>query len=412
MRKALIAGLALCAAVFAQIIVKNVIVGNIVLTATSGTPPTSAVCTATSTICTAITINGDPASVGPFAGYADPSAATDPNGGVKWLAYSWANSKSGAAAIETHCAKSTDGGTTWNYVGTIFPSVTATNPTTGQTNYSSNEVVKILPVNVSGTTWWTVIRLNYWEPSGGASQPTTSRFVINTAAGNATTGPMAVASATPEYLGSSANSDSNYPINVNMQTLSSDLSVCTSFREPTLIVDVASGKLVLFLGCNNFQFVAQFTAPSPTSGSWTWTYVPTSNTFSVPADATNLCAYTAGCARSLRITENDIMLNHAGTKTVMPLSLIYINGAGNRVSTGAVVAEINTSSLPYTFVRSGGNIVVDATVTSPDSVSGGPGSSSYDPVANDGVLLAHKVTANAPQNNGEYTYLMKSLLLP
>ena len=413
-------------ALFSQIKFSNKIMlsGGLKLSSSSSAPPILSICTAYSTICSAITLTGDPYSHGTFAGYADPSIRQDPQTGTLFMAYSWPNSTSGASAIETHLSKSTDGGATWNYVGAMYPSVTATNPTTHATNYSSNEVVNLLPVVSGGTTYWIAIRLNYWQPAGGASQPYTSRFGIAVAAGNATTGPYALAGVTPQYLGSNQNNDANYPVDVNMQspqgTPISALSTCTSFREPALRVDTG-GNLVLMLGCGTLHFTAQYQAASPIAGGWSWNYITGSNTFATQTDANSLCSYTNSCAYNLFMTEPDMATNKAASGTVLPVSLVRLQ-SGQRISTGCVVAELDTSSLPYTFKRSGGNIIVDATVLSPDSRAGGPGSCTYDPNSSTGVIIAHKETNCASGTPGctaygnptgnLFTYLMQSLLTP
>lgn len=403
--------------------------GKMKASATSATPATSAVCNATSTGCTAISISGEAPSPTclTFAGTADPSIKQDPQTGTWFMGYSWPNCVNGAAATETHLAKSTDSGTTWTYVGVINPSVSTTDPVTGNAIHGNNEVVTLLPYVSGGITYWIQGWSSYYAlEHGGGTVDYTARFAFNVAAGNATTGPLALAGVTPEYIGTSQNNQpASWPTVQNFQTINAAMSTCTRLREPTLIVDPNDGKLVMLMGCGTIKFTAQFvTNTSVTAGNWVWSYITGSNTFATNTDAVNVCAYLNACSvpagLKLLMTEPDISQNTALTKYVMQWTLAT-TPAGGRFSYGAVTTEVDLSSRPYTFLRTGGNIIVDASVTSTDSATGGPGSSTFGPGSNTGVIIAHKRTnctggtsgcSSNPAQGGLYTYLMQSFLKP
>ena len=75
-------------ALFSQIKFSNKIMlsGGLKLSSSSSAPPILSICTAYSTICSAITLTGDPYSHGTFAGYADPSIRQDPQTGTLFMA--------------------------------------------------------------------------------------------------------------------------------------------------------------------------------------------------------------------------------------------------------------------------------------------------------------------------------------
>jgi hypothetical protein len=70
--------------------------------------------------------------------------------------------------------------------------------------------------------------------------------------------------------------------------------------------------------------------------------------------------------------------------------------------------HLASNNPPVLATNGGGNVIVDASVTSPDSINQGPGSGTYDATATaNGVIIAHNV-----RPGGVVTYLMQSLLLP
>lgn len=398
---------------------------------TTGAPLVSVNClTPSGSVCTKITITGDPDSGNAsFSGKADPSIMKDPNTGTYFMSYSWVNATNGAGRIDTHIAKSTDAGVSWTYVGDLYPTTSQTDTISGNTVYESNEVSKILAFDVSGTTNWIVCTYNYLKPGAGAATLLYSqRLGCAVGAGNATQGPFravcttitgtnCTTRVTPQWLGTNDQvvGGGQYPIDVNMQTLTgatSALSTCGDhWREPAAIIDPVDGKLVLSLQCGTLAFQPQFvTNTAPAAGNWTWNYITGSNGFGVSADATSgtvpLCSYTSSCAlSSLRLTEFDFRANAAGTGYGTAVSIVSV--VSGRFSTGCVFAEMDMTSRPYTFKKTGGNIIVDATAMSSDSSTGGPGSCTYAPAVS--LIVTHKTVASGKITD---SYPMLSTLNP
>jgi hypothetical protein len=371
-------------------------------------------CTATTPPCPTINLASiDPASPTNFAGYADATIRKDPQTGTLWMAYSWPNTTTGATqVVETHVAYSTDRGVTWSNSGlanggVLFPSQTVTNPSTGATNdHTCSEVMNLYPQVVGGVTYWYGIHQTYLVQQGAGgtgNQPNTVRFALAIAAGGPTTGPMGLATATPQYLGSSQNTDSDFSASVNLTALSG-LTNCTQFREPSLIM---IGNTMYFqTSCGDLSSIAQFSTVNPQAnpGNWVWSYVAK---FATQSDAQSVCSHLNGCNQTLYFTQGDIAHSTAAAKTLMILSAVE-TVAGAKVSLGCVAAELATVS-PPTFALDGlGNVKVDAAIASTDSTADGPGSCTYDPASTTGLVMAHKVSNNAPQNGGFFTYFVAS----
>jgi len=362
----------------------------------------------------------DPYSTaGSFAGYADATIRKDPQTGTLWMAYSWPHTAAGGSqVVDTHVAYSTDNGKTWSNSGlpnsgVLYPSQVVSNPTTGATNdHTCHEVMNIYPQVVNGVTYWYGIHQSYLVQQGGAgtsNEPTTVRLMMAVAPGTATTGPMGLASATPQYLGSSQNTDANFPA-VNLTSISG-LSNCTQFREPSLIM--SGSNLYLQTSCSDLTSILQFTTPSdPTSvaGNWNWSYV---GNFGTHAQAQTLCSYVNGCGQNLYFTQGDIAKASNGS-LLMVLSLVYSVGGGGKFSLGCVATELSQLSPPAFKLDSRGRVQVDAVVTSTDSATGGPGSCTFDPSSMTGIIIAHKETncaagtAGCSTQGGEFTYLVAS----
>jgi hypothetical protein len=171
------------------------------------------------------------------------------------MAYSWphniAGTSSGVQAIDIHVSYSTDGGKTWTYKGPLFTSQQVTNPVTGQTDDTANEVMNLFPQVVNGVTYWYGIHSLYNLPATGSgnseSQPYSRRWEIATAAGDADNGPMGLATAAPQYLGQSIDNESSFPVSTNLSSLDPEVSSCAEFPEPALVME--NNNLYPFLDC-------------------------------------------------------------------------------------------------------------------------------------------------------------------
>ncbi|HLY20517.1 MAG TPA: hypothetical protein VKR61_24990 [Bryobacteraceae bacterium] len=390
------------------------------------TSPLSASCTLTSTTCTGITITGDPYSTtGGFSGYDDPTIRQDPQTGTLWMAYSYLHVISGATAgggthgIDTHVASSTDGGRTWIYQGALYTSQQVLNPITGQTDYTHHEVINLLPQVVNGVTYWYGIHSYYYVPvgsngGGSTTESYTKRWEIAMAPGTATTGPMGLAAATPQYLGQPINVDpATFPVAIELNSLNSQLSPCNEYYEPALIL--SDNNLYLFLSCTPLAgtgslFYAVFKTPDPQdhAGDWSWTYVPQGPVqFANHNDAVSVGSYLGGGATY--ITQMDLAPSSKPGVLLAIMTAAFNSGGKNSI--GCVAAELASIDPPAFVYNAQGQVQVDAAITSSDSTPTGPDSCTYSPNSATGMIIAHR-SDHAPENGAFFVLLMQSLLFP
>lgn len=389
-------------------------------------------CTLSSAGCTPVGLQAsDPYSTaGAFAGYADATIRQDPQTGTLWMAYSWPHTipsgKAGVAGtqvLDIHLAYSLDAGKTWTYKGTLYSSQAMTNPLTGATDYTAHEVLNLLPQVVNGVTYWYGIHSTYNVPqsSGGSGvENYTKRWEIAVAPGTAADGPMALASATGQFLGQNANTYPQYwPVAVNLSSLDPEVSVCEQYYEPALVISGAN--LYLFLDCipasnasgGKFYAVFKTAALSGNGPNWTWTYIKEGSTkFANQSDAASVDRYLAPGATYL--TQMDVA---PGSRSGVLLAIVTAaydtsTDASGKVSLGCAAVELASVDPPRFVYNSQGQVQVDAFLTSSDSQTGGPGSCTYSPYSATGMILAHRQSAQAPQNGGFFTFLMQSLLFP
>ena len=395
------------------------------------TPPLQSTCTLTSTGCTSINLAAtDPYSMaGGFGGYADATIRQDPLTGYLWMAYSWPHTIPGSTAnggtqvLDTHLAYSTDGGHNWVYKTALFQSQPLPNAITGQTDYTAYEVMNILPQVVNGITYWYGVHSVYDVPQGGAGsfvQNYTKRWAIAMSKGTADTGPAGLATATPQYLGQSGDLyPQDWPISVNLSAVDSELSACTQFFEPALVM--SGNDLYLFLACTptdpsgRFYAVFKTSDPQDHAPNWQWTYVPEGPVkFANQSDAESIGRYLG--AGATYVTQMDIAPSKQAGKLLAIATAAYdglpLGGSSGKVSLGCVAAELASIDPPKFVYNSAGQVQVDAVLTSPDSQVGGPGSCTYLPNSATGMILAHRQVPNAPQNGGFFTFLMQSFLFP
>ena len=411
-------------------------------------------CVASPVTCGALSISDPYSTAGHFAGYADPSERRDPLTGTLWLAYSWPTVLAdGSQIVDIHVAYSTNNGSTWsnaglNYGGVLYSSQTETNCVVQQnpcaTVDNSHEVVDIYPQVVGNSTYWYVIHSHYDVPQGGnvSTEYTYTADYVMTACQDTSggvQGPMCASQSSPQYnpqlLGGTQNNQPAYfPINQNLTTISGLTTHCTSFREPSFILQSIAGTptLYLFMNCGDMTSYAQFSTPNPqlNLGNWAWTYsgstasLPDFSGFAVQSDAQSMCQYFGSCAKSNLLTQSEVALASgsmrglaAGTPIEL-FDLVYTSGSG-KIAVGVVVTALASIS-PPTFVRTAsGAVKVFAAIPSTDSVTGGPGTSTYDPASTaTGVLLAHKLTnctggtAGCDSQGGEFTYLVGTGVKP
>lgn len=402
---------------------------TIAVSSEPGAEPAQTDCMLNSAGCVSVNLDGiDPFSTaGGFGGYADPTIRQDPVTGTLWMAYSWPHTipsdlpgTPGTQVVDIHLAYSTDGGKSWTYAGPLYESEPVVNPVTGATDYTSHEVMNLLPQVVNGVTYWYGVHSTYYVPKGRGgpdSETYTKRWQISMAPGTATTGPMGLASAAVQYVGQNVNTYSQYfPLASNLSSLNAEVSACNVYYEPTLIM--SGNNLYLFLSCTppnanpagEFYAVFKTADPQDHAGNWQWTYVPQGSVkFANQSDAASVARYLGPGATY--ITQMDIVPSKQPGVLLAILTAAYNNFQG-KVSLGCLAAEIANVDPPSFVYDAQGQVQVDALITSPDSEDDGPGSCTYSPFSATGMIMAHRQTSNAPQNGGFFTFLMQSLLFP
>jgi hypothetical protein len=341
------------------------------------------------------------------------------------MAYSWLRLASGGIqVVDTHLSYSLDNGNTWTYKGPLYTAQPTTDPITGAAEYTSHEVMNLLPQVVGGVTYWFGIHQTYNLAATGHNQVAGSiRWWLSVAPDNSGTnnyGPYGLAtSANIEYLGTPSTNTAGWPVAQNLSALSSDLTGCQAYFEPALILQGTT--LYLFLNCQTsngaLPFYAVFSTPNPESiSSWTstppvWTYGGGggASAFATSSDARNACYYTwtpdLCTANIMFLTQMDVAQSR-NSGTIAIASVVYLTSG--KISTGCVAIQMASIS-PPSFVQP---LNIEAVLTSTDSISEGPGSCTYSPASATGVILAHRVSSAAAQDGGFFTYLLQSALAP
>jgi hypothetical protein len=131
--------------------------------------------------CSEILVHGDPYYTLPngdssaASGYADACIRKDPQSNTLYMAYSWPNynyiNNLPVGCVDGHRAKSTDGGNTWVFVKSLWPSIAVNNAISPfQQGYMNSETPNILPITVNNTTTWYGARHNYFIYNTGSGQ--------------------------------------------------------------------------------------------------------------------------------------------------------------------------------------------------------------------------------------------------
>jgi len=217
----------------------------------ANTPTLRLDCIASNPQCQALKIAGDDAyrfpdnSASPFSGFADPSIRKDPLSDTLWLSYSWPNyhidQSQRTPGVDIHLAKSTDGGLSWSFVKSLWPSTALANPADpSQQGYLENEVSNLLPVPDGSQVTWYAARLSYFLPGGGGgAKPLVSSFQLRLFKAGS---PEALSDAPYSVLGSDITS-AGWGVTQNLQSLSPDLKAVAFWNEPALYFD--GGRLYL-----------------------------------------------------------------------------------------------------------------------------------------------------------------------
>lgn len=368
--------------------------------------------------CSSLTVAGDAYSPGKFSGNADPTMRTDPNTGTLWMCYSWPRTVAhGTKVVDIHCAYNAGPGWTnsgLNNAGHLYTTQTVSNGVTGAaTDQTSNEVMEILPMNVSGTTYWMGIHSQYQVPLGGKppGYSYTLRQEFVACAGTATQGPMCLlGAATPQWLGGTETNQTYWPLNVNLTTLSG--TSCPGWREPTF--NIQGGLLLLTIDCSDLSAYYQFSTSSVQTcgplGTCSWAFVAGSQ-FATPSQMATICSTLGTCANTEFFTQAEISAS-AVSGTVICGDAVHINGSGAKVADAIFCAPLLTVT-PPTWTPT-----ISVLAKSTQSLAVGPGTAAYDKDWSGGLVFAFKntaCTAGSPgcsAAGGNFSFLVNTGLFP
>ncbi|MCB9790608.1 hypothetical protein H6764_01150, partial [Candidatus Nomurabacteria bacterium] len=328
----------------------------------------------------------------PFSGFADPTIRKDPASNRLWMAYSWPNMHINSPtdyspAVDINYAHSDDGGDTWTFDGSLWPSVSAVNPVNGDSGYIDHEVANILPVEENNQFKWYGVRLDYFIPeSEGFGQRPIGSFLLKVTRADSVVGLKTSETAT--LAGRKGSSE--WGIDQYLSDLNAASSKCEFWNEPALYYE--NNKLYLVARCIQFarnrkdpdtsksDLLVFSTAPTGAPSEWNWSY---EGKLAGTAEATEL-----GSGDGL--TQVDIAKGQDGQLLAIVTPDIYDPELNDYVHYGCRAVEINSLDTPG-FRRDGdGKIIVRAVVTASDLVERGPAACSYDPASSTGIIMTRR----------------------
>lgn len=407
-------------------------------------------------------IPGDPPSQQPsgtnvFSGYADPTMRADtlvgsdnPDGVNLWMGYSWPlvqTSPGGTGAgttvgvVESHLAQSStingvNGGASWTAwcsgagcsgYTPIYPSVVHGDRVTDPHHISSHEVLNLWPYVVQpgsgngyvGTETWYSVHLMYYRYYAD-SQPMDVQnhgcLVVATTNPSQDTqdspGDLAWSTSTePDSCTDAAATNSVVLDWAYLNTKSGQSSsVCKSWGEPAIMVSPDGETVYLAAACFNGNFVGQgywiFTVP--TSGMLTesnWTLFNENFTYTdLPS---SLLTYVGNNYSYLAKFDWAIRADNSIVAVVSP------GGTHAQRVFGCVVLNFTLQSGLTNPFDSFWATVTDTDTSGPNGTSetNGPGSCTYEPRSNNGVVIARYLTNSSSPSIQTYS-LVNSGLIP
>ncbi len=363
----------------------------------------------TASTCATLTIPQSPAAGG-FSGFADPTIRKDPSTGTVWLGYSWPHAWNPGAnstdAVDLYLTSSSDNGVTWGTPTALWTSSLTTDPSNGNSAYTSNEILNILPGQVTGQTGetWFSIHLTYYvdvHTSIVDALVPTSAMVLTWAP---TPTGLATAPAAQTFTFTANGASPMIPANVNLTTLDSSLANCQQWGEPALLMK--NGNLYMALMCKygtsatsmqpakNFYGVFEATPNlSEPPAQWNWQY---NGVLAGPTQAALLeghqflyeldLATRADGAIIASVSPADDVPNGSGGSTQ------YVYGCRELLVQGLDKGNIGLAT------DSNGQLEVLASITAsdvgPTNNDSASGACTYDPQTSNGVVFVRQLSSD------------------
>ncbi len=333
--------------------------------------------------CPEIAIAGDsPATLGggpsPFRGYGDPSLEYDPTTGALWMTYSWLNvlvTNPGPSqlidfGVETHLARSDDGGESFTVVEAVNQMTATTHPDTSATGWASHEVSTLVRQGVND---WQMLWLSYFDPSGPAPffDPYYERAL------GSSPDSLAPPAAWARGYGTSPSWGAQHNLSAIPQ-----LSDCVVFTEPALfrydgITYLATNCTVFSGGMRQDAQERLVLLRQEASG---YSYV---GTLLDGADAVD--------AGGTRIEQADIALSRTGE--ILLIATPIQPATPNHL--GCTVFEITDITTAQVMRDTNGQAVQLARITGDDDILG-PGLCTYDAASETGIIMVLHVFNPSP----------------
>lgn len=382
----------------------------------------------TASTCATLTIPQSPATGG-FSGFADPTIRKDPSTGTVWLGYSWPHAWNPGAnstdAVDLYLTSSSNNGVTWGTPTALWTSSLTTDPSNGNPAYTSNEILNILPGQLTGQSGeaWFSIHLSYYvdlHTSIVDALVRTSAMVLTWAT---TPAGLATAPASQTFSFTANGAASQIPTNMNLTTLDPSLANCQQWAEPALFMK--NGNLYMAVMCKyglstatmlpayNFYGVFEATPNlSEPPANWNWQY---NGVLAGPAQAALLEGHQflyeldltsrADGAIVATVSPADDINNGNGTATQ------YVYGCRELLVQGLDKGNIGLAT------DSNGRLEVLASITASDvgpaNNDAASGACTYDPQTSNGVLLVRQLTSDTRfPGQGFYTSIFNTYVMP
>jgi hypothetical protein len=343
--------------------------------------------------------DGRPAA---FRGHADPCIRRDPTSGDLWLAYSSPHvavprgePRRPIVGVETHLARSGDGGKSWRRTGRALWSRTPARfrdprQDRARDGFLSHEVPNILPCAIGGRPAWVGARLDYFLGREGNYRDRDSlSFCLRL-----------LAAPTPEGLASAPmvtfGHDRSSPecgVDVNLSRLSADFPPVFIPNEPALCFD--AGRLYLAFVVMSFRgrspdfprsFVAVLsTEPRGSVRSWSWRY---HGKLSAHAEARELGGEALTQVELARARDGRLL----AFLTPESWNASAVGDSGRDAffgirHLGCAVLEVASLETPALARRADGRLALRAFLHSSVRPEHGPGAAGYDAASATGVLF-------------------------
>ena len=353
-----------------------------------GMPPVPEIDCSVAGRCTAIAFAGDAIATNPgtFRGFADPSLTHDAATANRlWLAYSWPHAVSGRAvdgsavqmaAVETHFARSDDGGANFSYVGILWPAVATLDPEgSGENGISSSETASLTSIVSAGTTTWFGAHLRYFLETKNGYYPkySTSWHVRIGAAPT----PGGLASAAETVLGVSTTASVYQPAQRLDQLAGLPIQDCAILNNPTLFA--SNDTLYLIVECLAFNGTTAnlagsstqvfATTPNGVPASWVWRY------------AGKLADHALAVELSADAVQQPDVSLAADGKLIVLLTPAHTDATVGALADGCAALQLSSIDPPALARDSAGHVIVRGRID-----GSGVGACTHDPMSATGVI--------------------------